>query len=197
MNSDEFTTAADGGASTFGELPRASAAHSRQIETLFRQHNDSLLRFLIARIGSSQEAKDVAQEAYVKLLALDSPGTVGYLRAYLYQTAANLAKDRIKQRTRRERIDTLMFFDQTAESPSPEPQWDARQRLELISRAIEDLPPLCRAAFILRKFDDLSVEEVAVRLKVNERSVKRYLARALAHCERVLEMAERSSSGES
>lgn len=155
-------------ASASSEAAEEGQIRSSEIEDLFRRHNDSLLRFLVARIGSRQEAKDVAQEAYVKLLALDAPGTVSYLRAYLYQTAANLAKDRLKQRARRERIDSLVFFDHTAESPSPEPVCDARQRLDLIARAVEGLPPLCRAAFILRRFDDLSVEEVAARLGVNE-----------------------------
>jgi RNA polymerase sigma factor (sigma-70 family) len=188
MNPGEPTSAAGESASTAEMRGTGTpAAYARQIEHLFRQHNDALLRFLTARTGSSQEAKDVAQEAYVKLLALDKPGTVGYLRAYLYQTAANLVKDRMKQRVRRDRIDTLMFFDRAEAAPSPEPLWDARQRLDLISRAIDELPALCRAAFILRKFDELSVEEVAERLSVNVRSVKRYLARALAHCERALE----------
>ncbi len=165
------------------------ASHAQQIERLFRQHNEALLRFLAARTGSSQEARDVAQEAYVKLLNLDSPGTVGYLRAYLFQTAANLVKDRRKQRSRHARIDPLVFFDRAADVPSPEPLWVARERLELIERAIAELPPLCRAAFVLRKFDDLALDDIALRLSVNVRSVKRYIARALLHCESRLNAA--------
>ena len=51
------------------------------IEQLFRQHNQSLVRFLAAKLHSEQEARDVAQEAYVRVLRLDAPEAVSYLRA--------------------------------------------------------------------------------------------------------------------
>src|SRR6185437_6352258 len=63
--------------------PRAAV-----VERLFREHNEALLRFLRARVGSQNEALEVAQEAYVRLLSLDQPGAVSYLRAFLFGTAA-------------------------------------------------------------------------------------------------------------
>src|SRR5882724_13483746 len=54
------------------------------IERLFREHNEALIRFLRGRVGSRHEALEVAQEAYVRLLSLDQPGAVSYLRAFLF-----------------------------------------------------------------------------------------------------------------
>src|SRR5947209_4337020 len=65
---------------------------------LFREHNQTLVRYLRARLGSEQEAKEVAQEAYVKLLQLERVGAISFMRAYLFRIAANLAIDRIRQR---------------------------------------------------------------------------------------------------
>ena len=70
--------------------------HAGLIERLFQEHNESLLRFLAARLGSRHEAREVAQEAYVRLLKLDTPGAIGYFRAFLFKTAANLAVDRVR-----------------------------------------------------------------------------------------------------
>src|SRR5580698_6212816 len=70
--------------------------HAARIDHLFREHNDALVRFLSARLGSYQDAREVAQEAYVRLLNLDRPGAVNFLRALLYKTAANLAIDRLR-----------------------------------------------------------------------------------------------------
>src|ERR1700732_5026585 len=64
------------------------------IERLFREHNEALVRFLRGRVESHNEALEVAQEAYVRLLSLDQPGAVSYLRAFLFKTAANMAIDR-------------------------------------------------------------------------------------------------------
>ena len=74
--------------------PNPQEEDRAHIDHLFREHNDALVRFLSARLGSYQDAREVAQEAYVRLLNLDRPGAANFLKALLYKTAANLAIDR-------------------------------------------------------------------------------------------------------
>src|SRR6185369_14865836 len=57
----------------------ASAA-TRLIERLFREHNETLLLFLRARLNCEADANEVAQEAYVRLLQLDRPDQPSFLR---------------------------------------------------------------------------------------------------------------------
>ena len=76
--------------------PSEGDARAAVIERLFREHNEALVRFLRGRVGSHSEALEVAQEAYVRLLSLDQPGAVSYLRAFLFKTAANIAIDRFQ-----------------------------------------------------------------------------------------------------
>src|SRR5215203_2149124 len=85
--------------------------HPSRVERLFREYNQSLLRFLRPRVRSQQEAKEIAQEAYVRLLKLDNPGTVSFLQAYLFKTAANIATERFSQQQARDRCDQLVFFE--------------------------------------------------------------------------------------
>jgi RNA polymerase sigma factor (sigma-70 family) len=170
-------------------------AHGQRVERLFREHNESLLRFLRARLHSPQEAREIAQEAYLQLLGLHSPGTIGFLQGYLFRTAANLATNRLKQRTRRRRIDELVFFDAPMAHRSPEPTWAARQELALIHRAIEELPAACRLAFLMVKFDDASVDDVARELGLHPRRVRRLVARAIEHCQKVLQDASDRHGG--
>ena len=68
------------------------------VSKLFRDHNRMLVGYLTSRLRSEQEAKEVAQEAYVRLLQLQDPGTPSLLRAYLFKTATNLAIDRLRHR---------------------------------------------------------------------------------------------------
>src|SRR5688572_6831283 len=85
-------------------------AHSR-IESLFREHNDTLLRFLRARLHSEADAREAAQEAYARLLQLDDTGQLSFLRAYLFRIAANVATDLLRRRTVQNRVqaDTIGF----------------------------------------------------------------------------------------
>src|SRR5690606_36129501 len=103
------------------------------------------------RVKSEQEARDVAQEAYVRILELDQPDAVGFLRAYLFRTAANLAIDRARQRATRDGLHQrwVQPFGDPQAAPSPEGAASACQELELLRRFMQELPPRPRAAFYL------------------------------------------------
>ena len=157
-------------------------AHSERIERLFREHNDSLVRFVLARLHSEAEAHEIVQEAYVRLLKLDEPDAVSYLRAFMYRTAANLVQDRLKQRQRRSELRQLLVFDTPEPSADVELTVDADDALKVIRQAIGEMPPKCRTAFLLHRVHEVPVAEVAERMNLSVRMVRLYIARALAHC---------------
>lgn len=164
-------------------------AHARRIERLFREHNDSLLQFLAARLGSHQEAKEIAQEAYVRLLRLDTAGAVSHLRAFLFRTAANLAVDRLRTRGYRERCASFEFFEGLAAPGTPERDVGGLQEMELLVRIVESLPPRARHAFIQNKFYGLDVEAIAKGMGITKRMVRMHIVRALIQCRGALDAA--------
>src|ERR1700760_3643998 len=88
------------------------------VERIFREHNESLVRFLQTRLPSAQDAREVAQEAYVRLLQLEQPEAIGFLRAYLFKTAAHIATDRLRHRQVRQAHENREMFEALlAESP--------------------------------------------------------------------------------
>ena len=75
------TVRPDSDATTDAEEPVGGDSRSALVDRLFREHNEALIRFLRGRVGSRNEALEIAQEAYVRLLSLDQPGAVSYLRS--------------------------------------------------------------------------------------------------------------------
>ncbi len=51
-----------------------------------------------------------------------------------------------------------------------------------IDALLDQLPPRVREAFLLAQLDGLTYREIGTRLGVGERMVKKYMARAMAHC---------------
>jgi RNA polymerase sigma-70 factor (ECF subfamily) len=151
------------------------------VERIFREHNDSLVRFIAARLGSKQEAAEVAQEAYVRLLSLDHDEAVSYLRAFLFKTAANLATDRLRVRSRRGFIVTAGSLEKAVFELSPDRELEGEQAIERLRQAIDELPEKCREAFLMYRLEELSCADSAVRLGLQERMVWRYIARALEY----------------
>ncbi len=178
-----------GAAADDGRTAPADEAHAQRVERLFREHNQSLVSVLRTRLQSQQDATEVAQEAYVRLLQLGDSRAISFLRGFLFRTALNLAADRLKQRRCRGRLDELVFFEPPDGPASPEREVAAKQEYELIRQALEELPAKCRLAFQLTQFDGASLEEAAVRMNLTRRMIQLYIVRALEHCRNRLEAA--------
>jgi RNA polymerase sigma-70 factor (ECF subfamily) len=157
----------------------------QQAETvaqLYREHNRALIGFLVARLRSLQDAKEVAQEAYVRLLQMGQPDSQVLARAYLFRVAGNLAIDRLRRRATRDRITEELSAEEAGGFGLPERQLLVNEELLLLSRCLQELPDKVRTAFLMYRLEGLSQNEIAARLKVTDRMVRKYITQALLHC---------------
>jgi RNA polymerase sigma-70 factor (ECF subfamily) len=168
----------------------AADIETSDVERLFREHNSALLRFISAKMGSEQEAREIAQEAYVHLLQLNHPETVSYLRAFLFKTAANLAIDRLRQRGRRSHVTSMPEVDFAVFELTPERQVAGEQSLSAIGSAVAQLPAKCRQAFLLHRIYELPIDEIAQRMGIGACMVRRYIARALEYIRGQLDLKD-------
>jgi RNA polymerase sigma factor (sigma-70 family) len=157
------------------------------VSQLFREHNRVLVGYLTARLRSEQEAKEVAQEAYVRLLQLQEPGTPSLLRAYLFKTATNLAIDRLRHRSVRHRAEEQpeLFEELTttcSELDDPAKQLLAREQADQLLGYLQELPIKCQHVFNLHRLEGVPQHEVAARLGFSERMVRRYVTYAMVYC---------------
>lgn len=158
-----------------------SSAHYAAVRQLFEDHHRSLIQFLLGRLNSEQEAIDVAQEAYVRLLQLHQPETVGFLRGYLFKIAANLSIDRIRHNAVRAGAPESLI-EELADAHDTQDAAIDDQALEMVCSAVQELPERVRRAFVLRFIDGLSSAEIAREMRIDERTVRKFLSKTLAHC---------------
>jgi RNA polymerase sigma factor (sigma-70 family) len=166
------------------------SSHAQRISRLFSEHNDSLVQFLATRLRSVQEAKEVAQEAYVRLLSLEDSGAVSFLRAFLFKTAANLAVDRIRSRNRQRQALDAGLYDESREAPTPDREAATAQEMEIVRRLVAELPPKCRRAFLLHRVHGAEFSEIAKEMGLSERMVRHYVLRAVLYCRAGLDAAQ-------
>jgi len=170
-----------------------SESTTAAVSQLFRDHNRMLVGYLTARLQSEQEAKEVAQEAYVRLLQLQEPGAPSLLRAYLFKTATNLAIDRLRHRkvqhqTEEERPELFEHLaDTRGELDDPAKQLLAREQADQLLGYLQELPIKCQRVFSLHRLEGVSQREVAARLGFSERMVRRHVTYAMVYCHLRLE----------
>jgi RNA polymerase sigma-70 factor (ECF subfamily) len=183
------------GGERYGE--QADDGRSERIARLFSEHNESLVRFLAARLRSVHEAREVAQEAYVRLLSLDDSGAVSFLRAFLFKTAANLAVDRLRSRDRRRQALDAGLCDDSREASTPDADVANAQDVEIVRRLIGELPPKCRRAFLLNRIHGVEFAQIAQQMELSERMVRHYVLRAVLYCRAGLDAAQQSKQSSS
>jgi RNA polymerase sigma-70 factor (ECF subfamily) len=153
---------------------------------LERFHRE-LLNFLARHVRDRDAAADLAQESYVRVLAAQRGGQlIDDPRALLFHTARNLVVDRHRrdQVRRHENLEGIAEVDQpmAPQHLQPDEILSYQQHAQFIVAAIESLPPRCREAFVLNRFEGLSHQEVADRMGISKNMVAQHVVRAVLVC---------------
>ena len=146
---------------------------------LVRQYS-SLLRRLTRRYGPSMAAKDVLHDAYLRISGLETVPEIRNHGAYIVRIADSMAKEHVRRETRH--VGYPLDDDHALDTPGPDTQFGDKQRLDQLAKAIQDLPPRCREAFLLHKFEGLGYNEVAIRLGISRSAVEKHVMKALSRC---------------
>jgi RNA polymerase sigma-70 factor (ECF subfamily) len=127
------------------------------------------------------KSEDVAQDACVRALGLAQPERIRDPVRYVLSIARNLFIDRKRGEQRETRVLNQLGHGETktAEAFDPERILAGKQNLESVLEAIEALPPRCREAFTLHRFEGLSYAAIARRMSVSTGTVEKHIAEAM------------------
>ncbi len=141
------------------------------LQHLFRLHAASIARALRRNGASAETAEDLAQDAFLRVLARQPAdrGAEGDPRAYLFRTARNLLIDHRRREilARRAEMDDEALAALPDPSPSAERRICARERLALTREALAELPPRTRRAFEMHRLEGLTLAETAQALGIS------------------------------
>ncbi|WP_035852357.1 RNA polymerase factor sigma-70 [Deefgea rivuli] len=150
----------------------------------FQANRAHLKRIALRILGNPERAEDIVQDAYLKIMQLQSAIQAKQPIAYLTQVVRNLAID-VK---RRESLE-LTYFALEDEgqmvadtSPLPEMQLITEQSLRLLSAALKELPARTQRVFVMYRLEGLTQREIANLLGVSATLVNFMIKDALTQC---------------
>ena len=157
---------------------RIRAGDGGAFEELYRQHATRLYNLAYRMAGGPTEAEDLLQDifllAYRKLGSFRGDSSLG---TWLYRLAMNHCLDVLRSRQTRMGQQTDSLDDDGAVEVAAAPAIGAVSRMDL-ERAIETLPPACRAAFLLHDVEGFGHEEVGSILGISEGTSKSQVHKA-------------------
>lgn len=144
-------------------------------------HEAALRGWLRGKSSLGFDIDDIVQETYAILAAKASIEGILNPKTYAFQVAYSV----ILQQLRHSRVVPLAtvadigLLETAIDEPSPEQTLLARDELQRVQRAIDALPRQTRIAFILRRVEGLSQQEIAKRMRLSEHTVEKHIARGI------------------
>lgn len=144
-------------------------------------HEEALVAWLARCWPRRDEVHDLRQETYARVYQAASRGLPQQPKSFLFATARNLMADHAR-RSRVVSIEPMGDFDASfvpMDELSPERWCGGRQVLARLAEAFDRLPDRCREVMWLRRVEELSQKEVAVRLGISEKTVEKHVAKGM------------------
>lgn len=173
-------------------LTRVAAGEADAFAQLVDAHQDRLLRLCERLLGDAEEARDAAQEVFLKVFRKAGDfRPQGQIYTWLYRIAVNHCLNKLRRR----KLARFLRWDDPAEDaeaspfdppdsyPDPAAALEARRRWQATRQAIVRLPAGQRAVLVLARFEGLSYRQIAEVLGITEGAVESRLFRAMRRVE--------------
>ena len=154
-------------------------------EALVTAYGDRVYRLAVRITGVEQDAEEVVQDAlWTAARKIDTFKGESAFGSWLYRITANAAYQKLRSRHgKRQEIsweDLMPAFDASGKRGDVERDWSAQtdepaiqgELRSLLNRAVSDLPPDYRTAFVLHDVEGMSNPEIAQALKISLPAVK-------------------------
>jgi len=171
-------------------IDKARRGDRDAFRVLVERHARPVFRLAFRMTGSVPDAEDMVQETFLKawkqIGRFDGRATLG---TWLHRICANCALDHLRARKRKQEAqagdDPLVQVATGA--PSPERLALSSQVTAILGVALDELSEMERAAFVLRHYEGLSIEEISETLGVQPGAAKHSVFRAVQKLRRALE----------
>lgn len=179
----------EGAAMESGAIPTSTELLEREARPVRRW----LMGFFGRRAGSD-DAEDLVQEVFARIVARDRHEPVGNLNGYVLRVAASVLADRGRRRASRHADDHIAFDPDlhADEEIDAARVLEGKEELHAATAALLALPERTRTVFVLRRLEGWRFAEIARHLGISVSAAEKHMVRAIRHL--AAEMEKRDAS---
>jgi RNA polymerase sigma-70 factor (ECF subfamily) len=154
-------------------------------DVLYRRYSGKVFVFLRKRLNDPQAANDAFQATFIKLhRSRDQFNSTFMFAPWIFTIARTVALDAFKKKN----VDAKYFDSNAGEYAEPvAPQVDTAEPVDLSS-----LPAPQRSAVEMRYLEEMSFEEIAIRLETSPSNVRQIVSRGVKHLRSILRKGEKN-----
>ncbi len=185
MEPDPVSILADESSDDFALMARIAVGDHAAFRELVERHQNAVIGTVAKMLGNSSEAQDIAQQVFLRIwrnakrYRPDAKFTT-----YLFTITRNLVFNETRRKSRKkevssdEREENSNQQMETNSDRQPDAELLQAELQRAVDEAIAALPEAQRLAVVLRRYEQLSYEEIAAVLKLSVSAIKSLLFRA-------------------
>ena len=151
------------------------ATQQQMIADFYKEYQEKLVNFAVARLGNWQEAEDLVQDVFVKLMTYDGIINETTLRSFIFTITNHEIMNILRHRACRHKVEESVMYEQELQCSAVERVVEYHDTLRLINRCVEQLTPSCAKVYRMTLFDGKCAGEIAKELNVSKRTVESQL----------------------
>lgn len=153
-------------------------------DEIFRNHYDSVTRYLYYKCGNLQQAEDIVQNVFIKLWELCATVSFSKVKSYIYRAVNNtFLNEKAHEKVVLKHLKTK---DTETDQATPEYLMEMEEFREKLKEAIANLPEKQREVYLLSRMEKKSYLEIADIVGIGVKGVERRISKALIQLREVL-----------
>lgn len=148
-----------------------------QYRKVFDAHFEGLRNFIYYKLGDTQAAEDIAQDAFIKLWEKRASVRMSTVKTFVYTIANNLAINHVKHKQVR-----FNFANRTVSmvnKETPEHVMEQQEFKARLEEVIAMMPEGSREVFLMNRLEDKKYAEIAELLDISVKAVEKRMSKAL------------------
>lgn len=158
-----------------------SVVSADSLHSLYSDHRSWLHNWLRGKTGCGQDAADLVQDTFVRVIVSRNVAELREPRSYLVTVARGLMIDLFRRRALAQAYRDALAALPESLAPSPEEQTLMLEALLEIDAMFDGLGPRTKRIFILSQLEGLNYAQIADQLGISLRSVNYAMAKAMKH----------------
>ena len=145
------------------------------IASSYTENFSKILGYIRERINDIHDAENLAQDVWLRLLECGKELKADTIVSLLYTIAHNLVNDYLRRLYRSRAMQEEIMLTSEEADPYTESRAIARDIAAMEYRRADALPPQRRIIYMMSRYDDKSVDDIACELNLSFRTVENHL----------------------
>lgn len=156
---------------------RAGALATR----VYKEFGPALNAYLRANLRCMEDANDLAQEVYLRILRLEDVAKIRSLKSFTFTIAKNLLRDKSRRCTTKLAANCIHEDDVALSTQNDDPlqMLEADECARNIRRILGELRPACREAYLLSRTHEFSYAMISRYMGISVSMVEKHISSAL------------------